>query len=108
MIQPVDLPDPFESAVGTGFHTFETEIAFFPIDDSPAVSLMDCFGFADLHAFEAGHTISIDGHQFRVWSNAFRVAAPFAVERAALQEDRGPDAGTVVQRESLNVKNETF
>jgi hypothetical protein len=42
---------------------------------------MNGFEGADFHAFEAGHTISIDGHQFRVGPDAFRVATPFAGER---------------------------
>ena len=37
-----------------------------------------------------------------------RIGAPFAAKGAALQKNRGPDAGTVMDRKLLNVKNDTF
>ena len=37
-----------------------------------------------------------------------RVGTPFAAEGTALQEDGGPDAGAVVNRELLNIKDDAF
>jgi hypothetical protein len=81
MVKTVELSYLFKSAVGTGIDAFITEVTFLPIDYALIVFLMNGFEGADFHAFEAGHTISIDGHQFRVGPDAFRVATPFAGER---------------------------
>ena len=37
----------------------------------------------------------------------FRVVTPEAVQRAAAQEDCGTDTGTIVDRKTLNIENET-
>lgn len=38
----------------------------------------------------------------------FRILTPEAAKKAALEEDRRANAGTVVQREPLNVRNQGF
>ena len=42
------------------------------------------------------------------WRLAFRVGAPAAAQRAALEKNRGTDTGTIVDAEFLNIKEDTF
>jgi hypothetical protein len=45
-------------------------------------------------------------HQFRLEPQTLRIMTPLATERATLEEDRRADSGTVMDRITLNVKDQ--
>ena len=61
-----------------------------------------------MNTLPAVHTVLAVIHDLHPGELGFRIGAPFAAKGTALQENRGPDAGTVVDRKLLNVKNGTF
>jgi hypothetical protein len=44
---------------------------------------------------------------FRFKTDAFRVVTPLAFQRTSFKKDRGPNAGTIMNREMLNIGDKT-
>ena len=62
---------------------------------------------ADCQAFTAQDALFGEELYLGLALETFRVVTPETAQWAAAQEDRGTDAGTIVDRKTLNIENET-
>jgi hypothetical protein len=64
--------------------------------------------FAQGEAISASDAPIVAEYQLFLPRNRLRIMAPFAVERTPLQKNRRADPWTVIDREALDVENETL
>ena len=86
-----------ERLTGVAFAAVERQRAVFVDGDGVVLAGLDAAMAADAAALVIG--------DLRVRGLGFGVTAPFARQGAALQEDDGPDAGTVVNGIFLNIED---
>lgn len=86
-----------ERLTGVAFAAVERQRAVFVDGDGVVLACLDAAMAADAAALVIG--------DLRVRGLGFGVTAPFARQGAALQEDDGPDAGTVVNGIFLDIED---
>ena len=84
--------------------TFLTAGAFGVIQSDAVHPQGQCLLRTDRDAMMAMAALLAVPKELDAWSLAFRVGAPAAAQRAALEKNRGTDTGTIVDAEFLNIK----
>jgi len=95
-----------ESPGIAGFNTSAAAITTLAIY-SPSPLKRDCPNQAGLLTFPATKTSVLGKAYLRPGIQAFRVLTPSTTKRTPLEEDNSSDAGSIMDREALKVKNST-
>lgn len=82
--------------------------ASFPLSDSDILLESNRLASAHADTGSAAKATIRPQNQLGYRSLTLRVVAPLAVERTSLEEDRGADAGPIVDGEPLDVKDKTY
>ena len=94
---------------GTALYAGKTTCTFMEADMDPSVlGSSDCLRGTGVHTPLTVQAVVAVVHDLHSGELGLRIGAPFAAKGTSLQENRGPHAGTVVDGELLNIKDDSF